>query len=64
MHLTDGRAEEMARTASANDGVIPCHKTLDRDNAVCRGFFEWHSTPLLRLAAAMGIITWQDPDAT
>lgn len=43
MHLTEGRAEEMANEAIFNQSVIVCHKTLGnkpKQNAACRGFVD------------------------
>jgi hypothetical protein len=30
----------MVEESLANDSYIPCHKTLDSQRAVCRGFYE------------------------
>jgi hypothetical protein len=37
---------------------IPCHKTLDGDKAVCRGFWNRHKRDSLgcRLGAIIGVI--------
>jgi hypothetical protein len=40
MHLQRGRVRQMIDEAVGNDSAIVCHKTLDGDNAVCRGFFD------------------------
>lgn len=43
MHLTEGRAEEMANEAIVKQSVIVCHKTLGnkpKQNAACRGFVD------------------------
>lgn len=61
MHLEEGRVEQMVKDATAKNGCIPCHKTLEGDHAVCRGFFESHPTQLLQVASKIGIIQWQDP---
>lgn len=56
MHLEEGRVEEMVAEATAEDSAIICHSTLDSDNAVCRGFFDRHSTPTLQIADRLGAI--------
>lgn len=56
MHLEPGRVEDMIADAEFTDGTIVCHKTLDGDNAVCRGFFNQHATPTLRMAIAFKAI--------
>lgn len=64
MHLAPGRVESMVEESIAGGGSIPCHKTLDGDNAVCRGFFDVHKhdVPALTLAERLGCITEQDPN--
>jgi hypothetical protein len=58
MQLRSGRVRQMVDEAREHDSAIICHKTLDGDNAVCRGFFErWPTTPL-QLAERLGLITW------
>lgn len=59
MGLEEGRVEQMVADATADDGCIPCHKTIlgaHEQEAVCRGFYDRHPTTPLRLGAAMGII--------
>lgn len=62
MHLEEGRVENMVAECIETQGTIPCHKTLDGDNAVCRGFFDVHKkdVPLLQIAERMGIIAHQE----
>lgn len=55
-NLEPGRVEQMVRQAEKNESAIICHATLQGDNAVCRGFFENHSTYPLRLARAFGVL--------
>lgn len=61
MQLRPGRVSGMVAEAVANDGCIPCHKTLDHAEpvAVCRGFFDKHGTRslLTRLAYAELVAT-------
>lgn len=55
MLLAPGRVESMVAGATANNGCIPCHDTLDTGaENVCRGFFDKHQTPTLQLAQRMG----------
>lgn len=58
MQLQPGRVAGMVRESIENDSFIPCHKTLDGDKAVCRGFFDKHKDKSLgcRLGAIFGII--------
>jgi len=53
----------MVKESLTNDTCIPCHKTLDGERAVCRGFWERHQydTLLCRLGTFVGIIE-VDPD--
>ena len=62
MHLKEGRRDEMVAGALASESAIICHSTLDGDNAVCRGFYDEHTTMPLRLAEATGNIEWQASD--
>lgn len=60
MHLEEGRVESMvAETQMSVGGNIPCHKTTHgqkQQQAVCRGFFDRHSTPLLQIAHRIGVV--------
>lgn len=40
MHLERGVVAHMVTTCEENGGVIPCHKTLDGLQSVCRGFYD------------------------
>lgn len=64
MELKPGRVAGMVREAIANDSFIPCHKTLDGERAVCRGFYDAHGTATLgcRLGVLYGVVEI-DPDA-
>lgn len=53
MQLRSGRVRQMVDEAKANDSAIICHKTLDGDNAVCRGFFDRYPTAPLQIAERM-----------
>jgi hypothetical protein len=55
MELKAGRVRQMVDEAKAAQSAIVCHKTLDGDNAVCRGFYDRFPTQPLQIAAAMGI---------
>lgn len=61
MHLRPGRLRGMIDEATANDGAIICHCTLDGDRAVCRGFFDRHQTTPLQLAERLGVMREIDP---
>jgi len=43
----------MVDASLANDSCIPCHKTLDGERAVCRGFWDRHKydTMICRLGS-------------
>lgn len=64
MYLRPGRLRGMVREALANDSFIPCHKTLDGEQAVCRGFWDRHSRDSLgcRLGIVFGTID-ANPDS-
>src|SRR5947209_3357180 len=52
MKLRDGRVRGLVQEALEDGGMIPCHKTVRRDDikpAICRGFFDSYSEriPLL-----------------
>lgn len=60
MQLRPGRVRGMVDQAKAHETAIICHKTLDGDNAVCRGFFDHHPTTPLQLAERLGLVRLQD----
>jgi hypothetical protein len=53
MLLRPGRLREMIDQSVNNNAAIPCHKTLDGERAVCRGFWDRHKgdTLMCRLGA-------------
>lgn len=67
MHLEEGRREQMERDAVRDESVIPCHKHIHERQPiepVCRGYWDAHATEVvtLRLAQAMGIVRFKDPE--
>lgn len=66
MSLQPGRLRGMIRDSLRNDSFIPCHKTLDGERAVCRGFYDRHSHASLgcRLGAFVGIIEHEPEENT
>lgn len=62
MNLDPGRLEQMTETAIRSNTAIICHSTLRDDNAVCRGFFNLHQTPLLQLAEAMNVVVFDSAE--
>jgi hypothetical protein len=60
MHLEPGRKDAMQADAIADEGVIPCHKTIHgarEQESVCRGFFDVAKHEgLLAVAERMDII--------
>jgi hypothetical protein len=55
------RVDQMTTDADANDSCIPCHDHLYKDEdiePVCSGYFDRHSSALLRLAEAMEIVNF------
>jgi hypothetical protein len=58
MHLRPGRVQQMVRDSIRDDSFIPCHKTLDGQQAVCRGFFDAYGDRTLgcRLGHYVGLI--------
>jgi hypothetical protein len=62
MDLRRGRVPQMIDEAVADEASIPCHKTLGGDTAVCRGFFDRMETLPLRLAVALDIVRFVDPE--
>lgn len=63
MYLRAGTLREMVQGSLANDSFIPCHKTLDGQQAVCRGFYDRHARDSLgcRFGFIVGII-YLNPD--
>lgn len=62
MHLEEGRVDDMVAKATADEGCIPCHSTLDQpQQAVCRGFFDRHATSLLQIAQRLDFIAYIEP---
>ena len=63
MHLRPGRRGGMVRGSLRDDSFIPCHKTLDGERAVCRGFYDRFGDRTLgcRVGTIIGVI-WLDPD--
>jgi len=64
MHLEPGRVRDMIEQClSKEGGNIPCHKTLSDERAICRGYFDSYADrdPILALAKAMDVISYQDP---
>lgn len=60
MQLKGGRVREMVDSAKDAESTIVCHATLHDPaiHAVCRGFFDRHSTLPLRLAQALDRIAF------
>ena len=56
MDLKPGRVKGMVAEAVREDTAIICHSTLDRDHAVCRGFYDGYRTLPLVLATVMGVV--------
>lgn len=69
MALQSGRVRGMVDAAVKDDSAITCHSTSPAaarfygpaEPAVCRGFFDRHSTVPLRLARVMDCIEYDDP---
>jgi hypothetical protein len=63
MHLQPGRLKGMVADALGNDSFIVCHKTLDGERAVCRGFYDAHGWATLgcRLGHLLGVIEVTPP---
>lgn len=58
MQLKSGRVRGMVDDSLRDDSFIPCHKTLDGQQAVCRGFYDRHKQNSLgcRLGAFIGVV--------
>jgi hypothetical protein len=58
MDLRPGRLRGLIDENLANNAAIACHKTLDGERAVCRGFWDRHQrdTLMCRLGLVMGTI--------
>lgn len=56
LSLKPGRVAEMVKGATADESCIPCHDTLGRTPAVCRGFFDRHATAPLQIASRLGLV--------
>ncbi len=66
MRLPEGLVESLTKEALKIDGCVPCHHTMhgqhEDGEAVCRGFYELCESVPLRLAAALRVIEWQEPE--
>lgn len=64
MRLDEDRVASMEAAAIADGGAIICHKTLDVDNAVCKGFFDVNKNlvPALQIADRLGYIEHDNPE--
>lgn len=58
MRLEPGRVAQMVRDATRVQSCIPCHDTLDGDQAICKGFYARHATGPLQIADRLGYIEW------
>ena len=58
MSLRAGRLRGMIEGSIADDSCIPCHKTLDGERAVCRGFWDRYKedTLMCRLGTFFSVI--------
>jgi hypothetical protein len=58
MCLSPGRVKGMVDECLREDTIIPCHKTLGHDEAICRGLFDLHSRDIapLRLALFLSVV--------
>jgi hypothetical protein len=65
MHLEEGRKDRMEAEAVAQQSVIPCHKTLGPEAAICRGYWDTQRSNVvpLRMAQAMDIVRELNPDS-
>jgi hypothetical protein len=61
MHLERGRVRQMVDDAKRDESCIPCHKTLEGDNACCRGFYDKHPTQPLQIAERLGLVNEVEP---
>lgn len=61
MQLQPGRVRQMVDDARRDESTIVCHKTLDGDHAVCRGFFDRYPTQPLQIAERLGLIVEIQP---
>ena len=59
MRLEAGRVKQLVRDATRADSCIPCHETLSRKQAVCRGFFDRHPTAPLQIADRLGFVVFE-----
>lgn len=56
------RVDEMVTGATADNSTIVCHHTINEDDQMaCRGFFEKHPTPTLKIAQALDMIEYVEP---
>lgn len=56
MFLSPGQLKRMVDESNAEEAAIPCHKTLDREEAICRGFFDLQSTQPIQVATRLGFV--------
>lgn len=57
--VSDSRKNEILKDCLKNDTHFLCHKER-KDEVVCRGFFEKHSSNMIRIASRLGMIEFVD----
>jgi hypothetical protein len=55
--VSNARRAEVLRECKRMDSHFICHKaSMNREDVCCRGFFDTHSTNLIRIAGRLGAI--------
>ncbi len=62
--VSDERKESLLKDCVRNDTHFICHKaSMKRENVVCRGFFDNHSTGMIRISERLRMIEYVDVEA-
>ncbi|QNJ59133.1 hypothetical protein [Vibrio phage vB_ValS_PJ32] len=55
--VSEQRKDSLIRDCVKNDTHFTCHKaTIKKEDVVCRGFYENHSTNMIRISGRLGMI--------
>ncbi|AEH21824.1 VHS1011 protein [Vibrio phage 1] len=55
--VSEKRKEDIIAGCEKRDTYFVCHKaTINKENVVCRGFYEKHTSQQIRIAQRLGVI--------
>jgi len=63
MELRPGRLADLVQQNRARDAAVPCHSTLDDEQALCRGYVDAYTqhSATLQLAHRLNVIRYVPP---